>query len=139
MVGTLEKYYERKTKDRKFRASLLITRFLADLLIEMELKGISQAELAKKLGITEAAVSKFLHQDMDNNPKIETLLKYAEALDISLQLRAGEPSRKNAFSIWKDDIYSTNKFGDLYRKSPRVESYSMETKSSSNSTIILAA
>lgn len=48
--------------------------------------GLSQAELAKKMGITQPAVSQF--ESLGANPRIMTLLLYAQALELKLDLGA---------------------------------------------------
>ena len=44
-------------------------------------KGMSQDELAKAVGCTQAAISKF--EIGESNPSLETLVKIASALDVS--------------------------------------------------------
>lgn len=45
-------------------------------------KGITQAELAKKAGVSEISIRKY--EDGSRNPKIQTLIKLADALQVSL-------------------------------------------------------
>ena len=46
-----------------------------------KLKGLQQKELAQKLGITEIGLSATLKK---NNPQLSTMVKFADALDVSL-------------------------------------------------------
>ena len=45
-------------------------------------KGLTQAELAKKAGVSEISIRKY--EDGSRNPKIQTLIKLADALQVSL-------------------------------------------------------
>lgn len=58
--------------------------------------GLSQAALAKRLGVTQQAIAKVEHPDA--NPTLDTLLRVAAALGMSLSLdRAAErPQRRPA-------------------------------------------
>ena len=45
-------------------------------------KGLTQAELAKKAGVSEISIRKY--EDGSRNPKIQTLIKLADVLQVSL-------------------------------------------------------
>lgn len=49
---------------------------------QREKRGITQAELAKKLGVTQEAVTKW--ETGRNKPRASTLIKLAEILDCSV-------------------------------------------------------
>jgi transcriptional regulator with XRE-family HTH domain len=53
--------------------------------------GLSQKELADRMGITQPAISQF--ESFNANPRIMTLLAYAHALDASLDFSAGLASK----------------------------------------------
>lgn len=53
----------------------------------MENRGMSQKEICKKAGITEAAMSRYCTEK--RLPNTRTLIKLAEALDVSIDLLAG--------------------------------------------------
>lgn len=56
--------------------------------------GLSQAELAKRLGVSQQAVAKVEHPDA--NPTVDTLLRVAAALGMSLSLERQRPSPRRA-------------------------------------------
>ena len=64
-------------------------------------KGITQKELAEKLGITQAAVSHFELSDKDSpvlKLRLSTLEKLAEALDVELTDLIGEPQYDSGYN-----------------------------------------
>lgn len=62
-------------------------------------KGLTQAELAKKAGVSEISIRKY--EDGSRNPKIQTLIKLADALQVSLS--------ELQYGILPDDISNTRK------------------------------
>ena len=54
------------------------------LVAAREARGLTQADLAEILGITQSAVSQF--ERLGGNPRIMTLMAYAQALNVRLQL-----------------------------------------------------
>jgi transcriptional regulator with XRE-family HTH domain len=75
----------RLAEDREFRwmyleelARLEIVHWVQKL---MKLAKLSQKELAKRSGTTQPMVSRFLCGDDDRSPTLETLVKFADALD----------------------------------------------------------
>jgi DNA-binding XRE family transcriptional regulator/predicted RNase H-like HicB family nuclease len=56
--------------------------------------GLSQAELAKRLGVSQQAVAKVEHPDA--NPTVDTLLRVAAALGMSLSLERQPASPRRA-------------------------------------------
>ena len=62
-------------------------------------KGLTQAELAKKAGVSEISIRKY--EDGSRNPKIQTLIKLADVLQVSLS--------ELQYGILPDDISNTRK------------------------------
>jgi transcriptional regulator with XRE-family HTH domain len=56
------------------------------LVAAREARGLTQADLAEILGITQSAVSQF--ERLGGNPRIMTLMAYAQALQIRLNFGA---------------------------------------------------
>ncbi|MDB5384463.1 MAG: family transcriptional regulator [Planctomycetaceae bacterium] len=52
---------------------------------ERELRGMSLADLGEKTGLSKSAISK-LETNPDANPTVNTLARYADALDMSLSV-----------------------------------------------------
>lgn len=50
---------------------------------ERELRGLSLADIGERTGLSKSAISK-LENNHDANPTVNTLSKYAEALDMTL-------------------------------------------------------
>ena len=62
---------------------------LRDVLITARVaKGWTQADLAEVLGISQSAVSQF--ESLGGNPRLMTLMAYAQALGVRLQLGISE-------------------------------------------------
>jgi transcriptional regulator with XRE-family HTH domain len=140
MAGVLDRYHEERMKDPQFRLSVLIERFIADLHIEMKLKNVNQKQLAERLGLSEVAVSKFLNFDSNKNPKLETLLKYAEALGVTVHLRAGDLENKKQFNLWNGEIhFRKNNYTDIARKKEETITTSNEMKKVSSDSYQLAS
>jgi len=61
----------------------------ADLVTQMRVllssKGVSQKELAERMGTSESAVSRLLNASQVRNLKVETLVRFAKALGVGLQ------------------------------------------------------
>ena len=58
------------------------------LVAARETRGLTQADLAEILGITQSAVSQF--ESLSGNPRMMTLMAYAQALGVRLQLGISE-------------------------------------------------
>ncbi len=56
---------------------------------ERELRGLSLADIGEKTGLSKSAISK-LENNQDANPTVNTLLKYAEALGMTLSVMLTE-------------------------------------------------
>ena len=60
---------------------------LRNMMVEArETQGLTQADLAVKLGITQSAVSQF--ESLSGNPRLMTLIAYAQALNLKLTFDA---------------------------------------------------
>jgi transcriptional regulator with XRE-family HTH domain len=59
-----------------------------DLIAARVAKGWTQADLAAALGISQSAVSQF--ETLGGNPRLMTLMAYAQALNVRLQLGLSE-------------------------------------------------
>jgi DNA-binding XRE family transcriptional regulator len=60
---------------------------LRNIMVEArEAQGLTQADLAMKLGITQSAVSQF--ESLSGNPRLMTLIAYAQALNLKLTFDA---------------------------------------------------
>lgn len=64
-------------------------------------KGIRSSDLAERIGVSEANVSRWLRGDQ--NIKIDTIYILADAIQEPLSIIVGGPSEIGAFSSWEDD------------------------------------
>ena len=89
----------KKLKDPAFAARYEQEAVVADVLKgladEMEIQGVSRAELSRRLGMTRAAVTKFFSGE--RSPQLRTVVKFAQALDlrvhIELRRKGARPTR----------------------------------------------
>ena len=90
-IYTFDEYFEESLKDKKFKAvwEKEEPRYqLAKALIQKrQEKKMSQRELAKKIGSSQAVISKI--ETMDANPSFIQLNKLAKALDSKFYFRFG--------------------------------------------------
>ncbi len=61
--------------------------FLDEILKARTAAGLSQAEVAKRIGTTQSAVARLESADSGHSPSITTLQRYASALGCRLQVR----------------------------------------------------
>lgn len=63
-------------------------------------KGISQTEMARRLGVTQATVSAF--ERMDNDPKLSTIRRYATAVGalVTHNVEADKGQLKTSAEMW---------------------------------------
>lgn len=71
---------------------LLTTEVQELLLTELDEQGISQKELARRLGIAETQMSRMLH-DPDRNLTLKSVERMAFALGIRLEVKKREDER----------------------------------------------
>lgn len=76
--------------------------FAAGIASLMSAKGISQAELARKLNVSPARISKSLRGD--NNLQIETMVSMARAVGGEVHLRVCDESHRARFVSWIDGL-----------------------------------
>jgi|GEM_PF-5362923 len=93
-----EEYLEQHGNEPWFKKILFIQDFLGDIVMEMERKGMTQAELAKRSGIHPTRISRVLHNDEEKNITVETMIKLADAvgLEIHISLTRKDTGRAKA-------------------------------------------
>jgi transcriptional regulator with XRE-family HTH domain len=74
------------------KAWSMINNFYQLILTEMEIKGIKQVDLAKKLNVSPAAVSKLLKKTP--NITLKKMVELAEAVDLDIEI---VPVRKDMY------------------------------------------
>lgn len=73
--------------------------FLDEVLRARAASGLTQAEVAERIGTTQSAVARLESADSRHSPSIATLQRYASALGYRLQVRlvkAGNRARRSA-------------------------------------------
>ncbi|WP_312800099.1 helix-turn-helix transcriptional regulator [Pseudomonas sp.] len=80
--GTSQKDLLRKVQ-RGFGSNLLRAMQVADFSKEGEPKKLTQERLAKASGVARSTISKYLAQQIDVNPDMETICRLASALNVS--------------------------------------------------------
>lgn len=61
--------------------------FLAEVLKARQKAGLTQAEVAEKIGTTQSAIARLESISSSHSPSVNTLQKYAKALGYRLQIR----------------------------------------------------
>lgn len=91
-----------KARERDaYQAAKVTLDFTEDLARLMELRGVSNAELAKKIGSSPAYITKVLRGD--TNFTIETMVRFARVLDGQLCVHVG---RKEDHVRWIDVVHA---------------------------------
>ncbi len=72
--------------------------FLDDILKAREEAGLSQAQVAARIGTTQSAVARLESAGGEHSPTLATLQRYASALGYKLQVRLVKESRATARS-----------------------------------------
>ena len=72
--------------------------FLDDILKARAEAGLSQAEVATRIGTTQSAVARLESAEARHSPSIATLQRYAAALGYKLQVRLIKESSKTGYS-----------------------------------------
>lgn len=85
---------EIKPKTRRAAAKIIMT-----LDARRERKGLSKADLARKVKKQPAACRRFFRED--GNPELYTLLRIADALDADVVIRPRK--RRKPAPMWRDD------------------------------------
>lgn len=83
-IQELAKLWSESLKDQNFRFELEAQKVAVELAAAVAHAGITQAELAQRLGWKPARVSKVLHGA--TNLKLKTLFELSEALELELSL-----------------------------------------------------
>ncbi len=86
-----------------FKLADLELKITERIIARMEERRMNRADLARELGISKAAVSKFLNNG--SNITVKTLLKISEVLDCELKIRLDEPIKKVIGSEEEKVIY----------------------------------
>ncbi len=79
-----EKLKDRSVEKKYLRAAVLY-RLAAALLLLRKQRGLTQKELAEKVGTTQTVISRL--ESASVKPSLETILKVAEALDAAVDVR----------------------------------------------------
>lgn len=78
--------HSKKAMKAKAKALLASQREFLDSLVALRKKaGISQDEVANRMGVSQSAISQFEHYDA--NPTLSTIRRYALAVDASISYR----------------------------------------------------
>lgn len=75
-----------------------MTSFSERLAHEMNEQGISQAELCRRTGLKSGHISPYLTSKTDRDPRISTVAKIANALDVSVDYLAGLTDNPSGFT-----------------------------------------
>lgn len=91
-------------EDEAFADTVFVEDALDALARRMEAKGISRADLARELGVSKAAVSKFF---ASVDPKMQTFARYARAVGMvaTVDLAEGKAAMEH---VWKVDTRTSN-------------------------------
>ena len=73
------------------------TIFQKRLLEAMQIKGMTQKDLAMRIGVTEAAVSKYLHTD--RKPHIDVISDMANVLQTTTDFLLGRVDAQDEFNL----------------------------------------
>lgn len=90
-----EKFQDKNFEKKYLRTSALY-RLAGEMLLLRKQRGLTQKELAEKVGTTQAVISRL--ESASVKPSLETILKIAEALDAAVDVRLlpVERIRKNS-------------------------------------------
>lgn len=97
-----EKFKDRSLESKYLKTSTLY-RLSAALLLLRKQRGITQKELADKVGTTQTVISRL--ESASVKPSLETILKVAEALDAAVDIRL-LPVEKMRVSSMEDNTES---------------------------------
>lgn len=77
----------------------LVVDVLEDLLEALDAKGMSQAELARRLGVSRSAVNRILRGD---NLTVRTVARFAHAMGTRVSFRIGSGGSEDLARIYQD-------------------------------------
>lgn len=66
---------------------------------EMEARGISRAELARKMGVSRAYVTRFLNTPL--NTRVETIVRFAQAVGLDVKVELVDKASSRGMT-WQD-------------------------------------
>ena len=81
----LNEKFKDKEFEKQYHREAAFDRLADELLLLRKKRGITQRELAEKMGTTQAVVSRL--ENATVKPSMETIVKLAEALDAALDVR----------------------------------------------------
>ena len=91
MTSTLKQFKRRALARPEVRAAYDATAeefaFLDEVLKARAESGLTQAEVARRVGTTQSAIARLESAEAKHSPSIATLQKYAKALGYKLELR----------------------------------------------------
>ncbi len=103
-----------KNKDSlEFKLEELLYDITEEIYKRMENLGMSQQDLARKLGVSSAYVSKILRGN--ENISLKTLLKVALALDLEVELYL-KPLDKRSFRFKKREAFAWTNYKKVFEK-----------------------
>jgi transcriptional regulator with XRE-family HTH domain len=94
LLGQLDDLVSDKTSEAEYQHELAISGFTNDVARVMNEKGVSQSELARRLGVSRARVSQLMRHT--SSPTLRTMVEVANALGCEVGLgvtpRGSRPS-----------------------------------------------
>jgi transcriptional regulator with XRE-family HTH domain len=97
MTSTLRQFKQRALARPDVKAAYDATAaefsFLDQILKARSEAGMTQAEVARRIGTTQSAIARLESPGAKHSPSLSTLQKYAEALGYTLELRFVKESR----------------------------------------------
>lgn len=106
------------TRSAEFKADLLKERIFATIRATLRDQKITQAELARRLGVSRQYLNKALHPDRKENFTLDTLVRVAEALGLDLFVRLLQPC-EYAVVFRKSDVFSYPE-ADTFSQAPAI-------------------
>jgi transcriptional regulator with XRE-family HTH domain len=77
--------FQDKNFEKKYLRTSALYRLAGEMLLLRKQRGLTQKELAEKVGTTQAVISRL--ESASVKPSLETILKIAEALDAAVDVR----------------------------------------------------
>lgn len=110
--------FKDKDFEKEYHRTAALYRLAGRVLLLRKQRGLTQKELAEKVGTTQAVVSRL--ESASVKPSIETVLKFAEALDAVLDFRLTpiEDARRKSENLRKNSsVYEYINLSDKPKKS----------------------
>jgi len=83
--ASIAEKFQDKNFEKKYLRSSALYRLAGEMLLLRKQRGLTQQELADKVGSTQAVISRL--ESASVKPSLETILKIAEALDATVDVR----------------------------------------------------